>query len=206
MEKGTVVMPTMTWRTVTPQQPVFDIVKTPSHVGILSEVFRTEFASHRSWHPTHSVAAIGSCAQELTSSHHLSHSPCSNQSPYGLIRNSSLLEDCYIMFIDVGLESCTFIHHYEEAYAPEIYLSNDIENYDIHSDGEYLSTTHTFRHRPLAKNFHHFINEMTAGTDYMTSSIGDALILLMKADSLNKHLCQKFSESKYASFSPYSYL
>ena len=56
---GTLVMPTMTWRTVTPDRPVWDELATPSHTGVLTEVFRTRYATARSIHPTHSVAACG---------------------------------------------------------------------------------------------------------------------------------------------------
>src|SRR6185437_15742021 len=80
---GTLVMPAMSWRIVTPANPVFDELATPSHVGILAERFRTRFASHRSLHPTHSVAALGRRAAALTSGHHLDNTPCSLNSPYG---------------------------------------------------------------------------------------------------------------------------
>src|SRR2546423_15132123 len=55
LEGGTLLMPTMSWRTVTPDNPVFDELKTPSHTGVLTEIFRTQYASHRSLHPTHSA-------------------------------------------------------------------------------------------------------------------------------------------------------
>src|SRR5437868_14625464 len=66
MRDGTLVMPTMTWRVVTPAQPIFDEMATVSHVGVVPERFRMAYASHRSLHPTHSVAAYGNLAAELT--------------------------------------------------------------------------------------------------------------------------------------------
>ncbi len=59
LSAGTLVMPTMTWRTVTPEQPLWDELATPSHTGVLTEMFRTGYATARSIHPTHSVAACG---------------------------------------------------------------------------------------------------------------------------------------------------
>src|SRR5262249_10628173 len=50
---GSLFMPTMTWRTVTPQQPEWDELATPSHTGVLTEIFRTRYATARSVHPTH---------------------------------------------------------------------------------------------------------------------------------------------------------
>ncbi|HVI62949.1 MAG TPA: AAC(3) family N-acetyltransferase, partial [Bradyrhizobium sp.] len=59
MRGGNLLMPTMTWRTVTPEQPHWDELETPSHTGVLTEIFRTRYASGRSIHPTHSVAGLG---------------------------------------------------------------------------------------------------------------------------------------------------
>jgi aminoglycoside 3-N-acetyltransferase len=100
MRYGTLVMPTMTWRVVTPQSPVFDELSTPSHVGVLAETFRTRYASHRSLHPTHSVAALGRLAAPLTSGHHLDDTPCSLNSPYGKATG----EDAHVVLIGIGLE------------------------------------------------------------------------------------------------------
>lgn len=50
---------------------VFDVRKTPSEMGLLTEVFRRRPGVIRSFHPTHSVCALGPLAQELTSGHHL---------------------------------------------------------------------------------------------------------------------------------------
>jgi aminoglycoside 3-N-acetyltransferase len=56
LSAGSLFMPTMTWRTVTPAHPEWDELATPSHTGVLTEVFRTRYATARSTHPTHSVA------------------------------------------------------------------------------------------------------------------------------------------------------
>ena len=81
---GGLFMPTMTWRTVTVAQPNWDEVATPSHTGVLSEVFRTRYAVARSLHPTHSVAGWGDSAKRLLSRHHIDSTPVSINSPYGL--------------------------------------------------------------------------------------------------------------------------
>lgn len=118
MRDGTLVMPTMTWRVVTTAQPVFDELATISHVGVVPERFRIAYATHRSLHPTHSVAAYGKLAASLTSGHHLDGTPCSLNSPYGRARS----EDAHVLLLGIGLERCTAIHHAEEIAAPDIYL------------------------------------------------------------------------------------
>jgi len=53
------------------KNPRFDSRRTPSQVGLVTEVFRRLPGVTRSLHPTHPVAAWGRHATELTSSHHL---------------------------------------------------------------------------------------------------------------------------------------
>ena len=101
MRDGNLFMPTMTWRTVTQENPDWDELKTPSHTGVLSEIFRTQYASVRSIHPTHSVAGLGPAAALLTSRHHVDNTPVSGNSPYGLMRDY----ETYILMIGVALEA-----------------------------------------------------------------------------------------------------
>ena len=87
MADGNVFMPTMTWRTITPAHPTWDEMETPSHTGVLSEIFRTRYSTARSIHPTHSVAGSGPDAAMVLSRHHLDIKPVSASSPYGLLRD-----------------------------------------------------------------------------------------------------------------------
>jgi aminoglycoside 3-N-acetyltransferase len=118
MRDGNLFMPTMTWRTVTLERPNWDEINTPSHTGVLSEIFRTQYASARSIHPTHSVAGLGPAARLLTSRHHLDNTPVSANSPYGLMRDY----DTYVLMIGVGLEACTAIHLPEETINADLYV------------------------------------------------------------------------------------
>src|SRR5436190_1087653 len=61
---------------------VFDIRRTPSYTGILSEFARRQKGAVRSLHPTKSVVAIGPDAKELTRSHQDSPYPYDTCSPY----------------------------------------------------------------------------------------------------------------------------
>jgi aminoglycoside 3-N-acetyltransferase len=64
--KGTLVMPTFTYSLTWWGQPPFDRLHSPSHTGRLTEVFRRRPGVRRSPHPTHSIAAQGPLAAELT--------------------------------------------------------------------------------------------------------------------------------------------
>lgn len=61
---------------------VFDIRRTPSYTGILSEFARRQKGAARSLHPTKSVVAVGPNAEELTRSHQDSPYPYDTCSPY----------------------------------------------------------------------------------------------------------------------------
>lgn len=118
MRGGTLAMPAMSWRSVTPQAPDWDERTTPSHVGVLAETFRTRFAECRSIHPTHSVAASGPAARALVADHELGDTPCPAASPWGRLAAAG----AHILLLGTGFETCTALHHPEEVVAPDRYL------------------------------------------------------------------------------------
>jgi aminoglycoside 3-N-acetyltransferase len=154
MRQGTLVMPTMSWRLVTPQNPDFDELATPSHVGILAETFRARYATHRSLHPTHSVAAWGRLADPLTCGHHLDDTPCSPNSPYGRATRA----EAHVLLIGVGLERCTAIHHAEEMIAPDVYLKPpaEAEVYRCRNRHGFVHSVRLRRHLKLNRDFPQF--------------------------------------------------
>jgi aminoglycoside 3-N-acetyltransferase len=154
MAPGNLFMPTMTWRTVTPAQPVWDEIHTVSETGVLTEVFRTRYAVARSIHPTHSVAGLGPNAATLLSRHHFDVTPVFANSPYGLLRDY----ESYILLLGVGLESCTAIHIGEETVSPDLYLF-PLNPDDIYACRDRHGAVHhvrTRRHRRLNRDFPRF--------------------------------------------------
>jgi aminoglycoside 3-N-acetyltransferase len=160
MRDGTLVMPTMTWRVVTPANPWFDELGTPSHVGIVAELFRRGYATHRSLHPTHSVAAFGRHAAELTATHHQGNTPCPLSSPYGKAREM----DAHVLLLGIGLERCTAIHHAEEMVAPEVYLfpPEAAETYRCRARDGTVHSMQLRRHLRLNRDFPQFAAPLTA--------------------------------------------
>src|SRR5262249_44246262 len=144
----------MTWRTVTPAQPVWDEIDTPSHTGVLSELFRTRHSIARSIHPTHSVAGWGPHATSLLSRHQFDRTPVSANSPYGLMRDY----DTHILLIGVGLESCTAIHLPEETINADLYVLPP-ETAELYECRDRHGKTHQVwirRHRRLERDFPRF--------------------------------------------------
>jgi aminoglycoside 3-N-acetyltransferase len=182
MCNGTVVMPTMTWRTVTPQNPHWDETETRSETGVLTEVFRTRYASLRSIHPTHSVAAYGAAAKVLVSQHHLDLTPVSEKSPYGLMRNYPTA----ILMIGVGLECCTAIHLPEEIIAPDVYLrpAAEAEAYECRDRHGISRRVWTRRHRRLDRDFSKFGPALTAGRHAHMSDIEGCPCMIVNLSAL----------------------
>jgi aminoglycoside 3-N-acetyltransferase len=151
---GNLFMPTMTWRTVTLAHPFWDEIATPSHTGVLTEVFRTRYSVARSIHPTHSVAGWGPAAPLLLSRHHVDTTPVSNNSPYGLMRDY----DAYVLMIGVGLECCTAIHLPEELINVEFYVRppDAAELYQCRDRHGVVHPVRTRRHPRLDRDFPQF--------------------------------------------------
>jgi aminoglycoside N3'-acetyltransferase len=64
------------------QGKVFDVRRTPSYTGILTEFARRQSGAVRSLHPTKSVCAIGPAGEQITATHQLSPYPYDTCSPY----------------------------------------------------------------------------------------------------------------------------
>jgi aminoglycoside 3-N-acetyltransferase len=157
---GNLFMPTMTWRTVTKEKPEWDELATRSETGVLSEIFRTRYATGRSIHPTHSVAGLGPAARTLLARHHVDNTPVSGNSPYGLMRDY----DTYVLMVGVGLETCTAIHLPEETIAANIYIrpAESAELYQCRDRNGIVHPVWTRRHWRLPRDFPQFAAPLSA--------------------------------------------
>lgn len=113
MKNGTLMMPAFPFEGMASEyldENEFSVVKTPSKMGLLTELFRRTPCVVRSFHPTHSVCALGTFAKYLTESHQESPYPFDDCSPFGkLIRL-----DGQVLMIGVGLEVLTLVHSAED--------------------------------------------------------------------------------------------
>jgi aminoglycoside 3-N-acetyltransferase len=90
---------------------VWDLRKTPSYTGVLTELARRQKAAVRSLHPTKSVVAIGARAMELVSGHSLSPYPFDAESPYRRLVGV----DARIIGLGVQTRNLTFVHTVDDA-------------------------------------------------------------------------------------------
>jgi aminoglycoside 3-N-acetyltransferase len=104
--------------------PLFNVRRTPSQMGIVSELFRHLSVVLRSLHPTHSVCALGPLAEELTRSHHLSSAECGPLSPFGVMARYKTV------ILGVGTEyyrSLTQVHAIEDHMGPDFPIPRERE-------------------------------------------------------------------------------
>ena len=84
---GTLCFPTLSYLFTTIDSPSWNAATTRSNVGVIAETFRNRPEVQRSVHPTHSCAALGVAAVELTRDHHRDCSPVGPHSPFRKIRD-----------------------------------------------------------------------------------------------------------------------
>jgi aminoglycoside 3-N-acetyltransferase len=107
---GLLVLPTHTWRQMSDSYNVFDVLREPSCVGLLTNMFRERPGVIRSWHPTHSVAALGKDAEEFTRGEEVFDTPCPREGCYGKLYDRK----GKVLFLGVELNRNTIIHGVEE--------------------------------------------------------------------------------------------
>jgi len=111
--RGTLVMMSMAYESSTKQylstRPIFDVRRTPSRMGILTELFRRRQGVVRSLSPTHPIVALGEKAAWIVEGHDRCAYPCGPGSPF-----QKILElDAKMFFFDLPFVGFTFVHYIE---------------------------------------------------------------------------------------------
>ena len=195
LDGGTLLAPTLSWREVAPDRPVFDEKATCSNVGLLSEVFRTGFAERRSLHPTHSVAGLGPLTGRLLSDHPQDARPCSPQSPWGLLAETNTT----VLMINVDMDTCTLVHHLEEVFDPRRYLRDEVECYRCVDRNGFSLDVPVRRHRKLHRNFWKFREALQRRKQCRFAELLGSRIFAFQAADLVKAGSDMFAEDTGAS-------
>ncbi len=116
-EEGTLAMPC--FPAIQDNTKIFNVKRTPSGAGFLTEMFRRYKGTTRSISLNHSVCAIGKNAEFLTKDHHKSITSWDEMSPYYRLKEV----DALIVGLGVGhnLEVATALHCVEAILRKEIY-------------------------------------------------------------------------------------
>jgi aminoglycoside 3-N-acetyltransferase len=162
---GTVVMPTFPMSGTTSQEyldqnPVFHWRRTPSRVGMLTEIFRRMPGTERSLHPTHPIAARGAAAAWLTEGHERSETPFDEHSPF-----QKLLERNALVLRMGRFEAMTFRHLADhlirDRIAQPIYASGTTQVRATGKDGkEHIIATQA--HNPNIESNHEVVLDRMA--------------------------------------------
>lgn len=116
--RGTLVLPTLCQRDRERRFETWDIARSPSDVGAITEAGRLHPQAIRSDHATHSVAAIGRLAAEITAGHATAHGRPSPWGPaafgFGSPWQWLYDHDAHYLFLGVTT-SCNTIGHFAQA-------------------------------------------------------------------------------------------
>jgi len=120
---GAILMPTIPFsgssQDWAAQKKILDVNRTPSYMGLLSELFRRQPGVVRSAHPTHPVAVWGSRSEEIIKDNYLAKTPCGAGTPFG-----RLLElRGKILLLGATTDSMTYYHFVEEVLEPKMPFS-----------------------------------------------------------------------------------
>ena len=129
-DEGTLVMPTFTFSFC--RGEVFDVQRTPSGTGVLTEALRTKPDAFRSVHANHSFAAIGLRAREV-----LTMTDKSSFGPGSVFRNF-LRKKAKILLIGTFVNS--FVHFVEQKVGVEYRYNKDFHGIVCDKGREYEDT------------------------------------------------------------------
>jgi aminoglycoside 3-N-acetyltransferase len=114
---GLLVMPSMTYtdssRAFLLRCEAVDLRRSPSRMGLLSELFRRGQGVHRSASPTHPLLAWGGGAREFVTGHERTDRSFGPDSPFQRL----LDRDAKVLCLDTSAETVTFMHFLEDRFA-----------------------------------------------------------------------------------------
>jgi aminoglycoside 3-N-acetyltransferase len=166
----------------------FDVIKTESSMGIITEIFRRKKDVLRSLSPAHPILAFGPDAKWVISDHEKTMYSCGKGSPF-----EKILElNAKALFFDVPFWTMTFFHFLEDKFKDlspiELYDDDPIESTVIDSNGSQITVkTYVFsemaRKRRSARALDHSLRSRNL---MKTAKIGNTeLILVNLSDVIN---------------------
>jgi aminoglycoside 3-N-acetyltransferase len=172
----------------------FDVAKSSSRMGLLTELFRRTSGVRRSLHPTHSVCAEGRRAETLTCEHHEDVVPFGPKSPFAKLAAAR----GQILLLGVGIDVLTQVHATEDAmgdaFPLRVYLPQVVET-KIVADGRAIPVR-TRVHDPRMsrrKNIIRFEPRLEALDILRRVDVGGVTIRLVEAAELDAFLVDRAS-------------
>jgi len=198
-EEGTLLLPSLTYDTVTLEHPYFSINESEPCVGILPLTFFRMEGVVRSMHPTHSVCAMGANAKALTGKHFRDNTPVGPNSPFMLLTDYG----GKLLFIGDILYSCTFMHGIEEIVHTPYVMNTEMTKYTLvdqkgkTQEKEYY--THNFKGW---KQDYTRIRDILDHPDIRTGTVCSAPCILIDANKLKTAAIERLQSDIFAFVSP----
>lgn len=163
---GTLILPSLSFATVTRDNPVFDIESTPSCVGYLAEYFRTSVTGVvRSLHATHSCCALGKYAVEITQGHEKDTTPVGENSPFTRLPRYN----GKILMLGCGTRCNTSMHGVEEITEPPYCIDREnMIEYTL-KDGDKILKVKSYPHNFATESGEHWIQRYDRITELLDS-------------------------------------
>lgn len=163
---------------------VFNVGKTMSMMGLVTEMFRRRSGTRRSLHPTHPVLAFGKDAEWLVAGHEDCVYPCGEGSPFDKFRSLG----GKILFFDVGFGAITFFHCVEDLLKDrlpfEVYDERVFSVKAIDADGgERVIETYVFS-PALKRDAGRLEGEMLRRGKIKKARVGNSRYLLVTAEDV----------------------
>ena len=162
------------------QGKVFNVRKTLSMMGLITEMFRRRPGTRRSLHPTHPVLALGNDAEWLVAGHEACRFPCGPGSPFEKFHSLN----GKILFFDVGFGSITFFHYVEhrtQAHLPFPVYDDRLFDAPVVDEAGTPSTVHTQAYSRIGRDADRLETAMRRGGRVRETRVGNSRLLLVTA-------------------------
>ena len=193
--EGTLLLPALTYESVTFENPFFSILESVPCVGILPKTFVKMDFVVRSMHPTHSVCAWGKAAVEMTCKHLNDNSPVGANSPF-----MKLLEhNGKILFVGDILNTCTFMHGIEEIVNAPYTLNVNMTQYTLKDANGNIQKKDYYTHNFSGWEQEYFrIRDILEFPVIRTGNVLAAPCTLIDAGTLKTAAIERFEQDIYA--------
>jgi aminoglycoside 3-N-acetyltransferase len=188
--QGALLMPTLPFTGTAveyvKENPLFDVARTPSRMGLITELFRRMPGVVRSVHPTHPVAVWGEGATSIAAGHHEAKTPCGKGTPFTrlLERRGKIL----LLGVDIG--SVTFYHGVEEmleARLPASPFTQQIFHLTSRGPDGSLLSTDTRLFEPAVsrrRNLEKLVPELKRRGAWRTQRLGRLTLIILNAEDV----------------------
>lgn len=139
---GLFMTPAHTWKQMSADYNIFDPATEPACVGIIPNIFMKKEGVCRSLHPTHSIAAFGSMAEEYVKGDDNFNTPCNPKGCFGRLYDI----DARIFLIGVTHAKNTYIHSIEESLEIKQRFTSEPTLFYIKREDGTLKSVEMYRH------------------------------------------------------------